>query len=53
MPIPTEISNSWSDYARNWEEQINEACRLALQLSDDRKAKEQRKKVVSYYFRTR
>ena len=52
MPIPTEISNSWSDYARNWEEQINEACRLAS-LSDDRKAKEQHKKVVSYYFRIR
>ena len=52
MPTATETSKSRSDYVQNWKEQMKEAYRLALQHSDDRKAKDV-SKIMSNYFKTR
>ena len=39
VPTPTKIPISRSDYVKTWNKQMKEAYRLALQQSDDKKAK--------------
>ena len=40
MSTATETATCRSDYTQNWKEQMKEADRVALQHSDDRKAKD-------------
>ena len=57
MLTPTEIRTSWPDYVKNWKEQMKKHTvhpyNIQMTTIHKRYSKEQHKKIISNYFRTR